>query len=350
MTAMKPVLEFYIDANIVLLLSFCIWRLAQMAMARGGLRHNYAHQLSLLKVALLATILSPAIAYIAVTLSQNLWPATPITLSDLAVAAYLRGDINIAAADFETYLNTRRRVLEILLGDGAGWLMAALGVLAMGAVWHLAGAIRSVLAVRRILAGGHLWRRTRHTDIYLSDTIAVPFATRSLVRRQVVLPSGLLTRSGDLRISLVHEFQHLRDGDVEWEIAFAFLKPFLFWNPAFFLWRGAFNELRELSCDQSVIVERRIAPRDYANCLLGFCDRRITDQGPKAIQVAFARSTARRRSWHAPAGSRRSTSAPTARRSSCTRWPRWRPGATTPVCGRRNRRSVRRSRPRRAVP
>lgn len=289
MTAMKPALDLFIDANILFFVAFCLWALVQSVIGRGVFRHNYPAQLRFMKIALLVTLASPGFAHLAVALGESLWPKTPITLSDIAVAAYLRGDIDLPAVQFEALLNSRGNLLERLFEGEAPLLSALLAVLVLGALAQAArigfSALRIVGAVRH----SYLWRRIGRVDIRLSDRVSVPFAARGLRRRYVVLPSTLVTQPRDLRYILAHELQHLRDGDVEWELAFELARPLMYWNPAFGLWKRSFDRLRELSCDQKVIRRNRIAARDYMECLLGFCERQVRHPLPRALHVAFFR-------------------------------------------------------------
>lgn len=290
MINMKPVLDFFIDANIVFLVTFGLWALVQFAISRSAARFDYAAQLRLLRVVMAVLVLSPLLALGVTLLGQRFWPETPTTLSDLAVAAYLNGSIALPAMEFEALLYSRSRLYETLTNGGFLWLPVLSAMLIIGAVIHAAMAIRAALHVRRAVDASYLWRRTRTTDIRLSDRVTIPFAARGLRRRHVVLPSDILTRPRDLRLVLAHEFQHLRQGDVEWELLFEFLRPLLFWNPVFVIWRRSFERLREFSCDQSVLNAGWVSPRAYADCLLRFCERRICAPLPRAVNVAFVRN------------------------------------------------------------
>ncbi|WP_371224096.1 M56 family metallopeptidase [Roseovarius sp. 2305UL8-3] len=291
MMAMQTVLDLFIYANILLVLAFGAWRLTQAVIARLGLQHDYRRQLTLLKAVLVLTLCSPLIAYFGTIISQTLYPNTPLTLHDMAIAAYLRGDIALPATEFEALLGTRDRVVNGVLNGTAPLAVLGLLVLGLGALYHLWRTIRSLMQVRQAIASGFLWRRTAHTDVLISDTVAVPFAARGLRRRYVVLPTHLLTHPSQFRMIIAHEFQHLRAGDVEWELAFEMLRPILYWNPAFYFWKRAFDGLRELSCDQQVMQTRRIDPHSYARCLLDYCERQISGPEPSALNVAFLRNT-----------------------------------------------------------
>jgi beta-lactamase regulating signal transducer with metallopeptidase domain len=289
MTAIRPALEFFVDANILFALAFLIWKVSQTLIARSRLRHDYAARLRLLKAALVVTVLSPILAQFAALAGRNFWPETPITVSDVAVAAYLRGDIALPAATFEALLNTRSRIFEALFSGDAVWPMIILGLATAGACVQAIRTAMSLAQIRATIVESHLWRRTARTDIRLSDTVGVPFVTRGLFRRHIVLPSSLVTHPRHMRYILAHECQHCREGDVEWELVFECFRPLMFWNPAFVLWKRDFDRLRELGCDQSVIARRDIPFRDYSRCLLDFCQRRVCGSWPTPMQVAFVR-------------------------------------------------------------
>ncbi len=275
MTATKQFLDVFIDVNVLLVLALVFWWAVRGMIQRTPLKSAYSRQLWLLKVILVCTALSPFLALFFARVNEALWPGYSMALSDVVVAAYLRGEIAMPAAEFEAWLNTRGNWTEALLHGNSPWLSAALAILAMGAAVVLFRMALAALCLHRTLSDSYLWRRTRSTDILLSDTVRVPFAARGLRRHYVVLPSSLLTDARGFRFALAHEFQHLRQGDVGWELVIEALRPLLFWNPAFHILKRQLDRLRELSCDQAVITEKGMSAHDYANCLLDFCESRI---------------------------------------------------------------------------
>ena len=293
MTAMKPVLDLVVDANVVLILAFCLWRLTQTVIVRSRLRTDYVLQLRLLRMVLVFVVLSPLLSYLAVSASQLFWPKAPITVSDLIVASYLRGEIAMPALQFEELLNLRNRLIETVLSGELPWLTGLLWLIGLGSCLLLVRSGVVILHVRSLVADSYVWRRTRSTDIRLSDTATVPFVARGIFRRHVVLPSRILMAPHDLRIVMAHEFEHIRQGDAEWELIFAFLRPFLFLNPAFLLWNRAFDRLRELNCDQVVLESLPVSPQEYARCLLDFCGRSANTRTASIINVSFVRTGSR---------------------------------------------------------
>lgn len=287
MTAVKPVLDVFIELNVVLGLSALIWLAARALLARTSMRYGFVAQLRMLKTLCICVVISPVLALCVTTAAGLIWPGRAVALGDIAVAAYLRGDIAIPAVQFETLLNTRERWLDYVLSGNHTMVTGVLSILALVSVALAFRAIRDAWAIRRTVRTSFLWRSSTKVDIRLSDRISVPFAVRGLRRRHVVLPSHLLTTPRELRFALAHEFQHLRAGDVEWELGFELLRPLLFWNPAFLVLKHQFDRLRELACDQSVVSRKGIDAKDYTSCLLDYCAHSVAINSPRVLHVAL---------------------------------------------------------------
>ncbi|MEM1386826.1 MAG: M56 family metallopeptidase [Pseudomonadota bacterium] len=290
MPRIETLIDLYIDANILLILAFVVWRVAMAIMRRSRLKHDFSAQLRLSEGAMLALMLSPLIA---LALSQGLgmvFPGQSLSAADLALAHFLDGRIAMDAERFEGLLGARQSFVAGLVGPGNTVTKVGAALLLSGAVLSALSLGRGALRLRRLLRQSYLWRRQGRVDIRLSDAIAVPFSTRSLSRRYVVVPTDMLGRGDELRIALAHEFQHLRRPDLESEVLTAFLRPLFFWNPVFVLWRRDLADLRELACDQRLLRERRVSPQAYAKCLLHVCRDAIArreDLHPAAPNVAL---------------------------------------------------------------
>ncbi|GAA6161187.1 hypothetical protein NBRC116589_33610 [Ruegeria sp. HU-ET01832] len=287
MTAVKPVLDVYLELNIVLGLAALIWMAARVALTKTPMQYGFVAQLRALKALCLCVLISPVLAVGIGALAAQTSSHGTVAIGDIAVAAYLRGEIAMPATQFEALLNTRERWVEILLSGAYPLVSAALSLLAVMAVVYLLRAVRDGIAIRQTIQNSFLWRRSAKVDIRLSDRITVPFAVRGLFRRHVVLPSHLLDTPRELRFALAHELQHVRAGDVEWELGFELLRPLLFWNPAYIALKYQFDRLRELACDQSVVSRRGIDARDYTNCLLDYCAKTISRGSPRVLNVAL---------------------------------------------------------------
>ena len=72
MTAVKPVLDAYLDLNVVLALSALIWLAARAALRPTVQRHNFIVQLRVLKALCLCVLLSPVLALTVTALSAQM--------------------------------------------------------------------------------------------------------------------------------------------------------------------------------------------------------------------------------------------------------------------------------------
>ena len=300
MIASEALLDTFINANILFCLAFLLWSAVRQIMQRIGLRHAYGTQLRLLNTIFLVIVAAPLIALAFTTLQSNGFAkGVSFNLSDQVVAYYLNGGFEMKASEFEELVLARDAfTLNIL--TGAGFLAKA--VIAAFVLGFVLGAIRlgySTLCLYRIVARSYAWRQFGRVRIRLSDRTLVPFSTRGLRNYYVVIPSHMLTSSEELRVSLAHEFQHIRQGDLEWEIALEALKPFFFLNPAYHAWKRQVEDLREFNCDNAVLSKGRIDVRAYCDTLLSVCqktlrrDRAFVIAVPKVTLVTADRSALR---------------------------------------------------------
>ncbi|WP_170374696.1 M56 family metallopeptidase [Ruegeria atlantica] len=287
MTAVKPVLDAYLELNLVLGLAALVWLAARGILSRTSFSHGFVAQLRALKALCLCVVLSPVLALGVSVLATHTPAKGTVAIGDIAVAAYLRGDIAMPATQFEALLNTRQRWVDVLFSGDHPVVLVILALLALAALIYTLRAFRDGLSIRETVNTSFLWRRSAKVDIRLSDRIAVPFAVRGLRRRHVVLPSHLLDSPHEMRFALAHELQHIRAGDVEWELGFELLRPLLFWNPAYLVLKYQFDRLRELACDQSVVARKGIDTQDYTSCLLDYCARTVVRGSPRVLNVAL---------------------------------------------------------------
>ena len=260
----------YIEVNALLIFTCLVWAVFARLLNIAGLAHAVTARLRLLRAVFLAVIVSPIFVAAVSTAMQAGYvaPENTVNLTDFVLSQYLQGRFEMNPADLERLLGFRGEVAQVLAGP-VGQGIAAF--LALGFAVFAARLVLSFVRLRRIIAESYVWRRIGRVELRLSDAVSVPFSTRGLRSRIVVLPSSMLAREADLKIALGHELQHLRQGDVEWEIALGVIQPFLFWNPAFHLWKRQVEELRELSCDRQVLMRRGYSVADYCDCLLRVC-------------------------------------------------------------------------------
>lgn len=271
MISLSGLFDAYLDVNILMAFACVLWTLTAWWLRRLGLGHAYTAQLRTLRLVFLAIVLSPLMVGGAMVLAEKvgLTFGQRINLADFIVAQYLQGRFEMDPAHLEVILGARR---QLAVGQApSGMSLALTVVFAAGFLLFVARLVASMWKLRRVLDSSFAWRRFGKLDLRLSDHTTVPFSTRSLRRRIVVLPSSMLAEPDDLRIAMGHELQHLRQRDVDWEIGMEFLRPFFFWNPAFYLWRRQVEELRELSCDRQVLDRKGYDVATYCQCLLRVC-------------------------------------------------------------------------------
>lgn len=276
MVPASAALDAFVNANILLIFSYGLWLIVRAALSQTRLRHAYSSQLLSLNAIFVTIALSPfVILAFGLLQTRGLSPAVNVNLSDLVVAYYLNGGFEMEATTVERLLVWREGFTTDVV-NMAGW--AAIGVTALFAVGVAISSLRliiSVFCLWRILSNSYSWRRFGRIRIRLSDQVLVPFSTRGLRNYYVVIPSHMLAQSKELKVSLAHEFQHLRQGDIEWEILLEALKPLFFLNPAYHAWKRQVEQLRELSCDARVLARGHIDLRSYCDTLLSVCQHAL---------------------------------------------------------------------------
>ncbi|PKP73089.1 MAG: hypothetical protein CVT84_15370 [Alphaproteobacteria bacterium HGW-Alphaproteobacteria-6] len=270
MTTVSALFDAYVDINLLLVLACGLS--AALGAGLGALRlgHLVSVQLRLMRLGFLAVLIGPVVLALA-PLRGAVAPAASVNLSDFVVSQYLQGRFEMSPGALQQLLGWRDMLHQTLLGAGSPAALAVLAVLAAGVALFAVRLIVSIARLRAMIGASYHWRRFGRLELRLSDTVLVPFSTRGLSRRYVVVPSSMLANDADLRIALGHELQHLRQRDVEWEIGLEMLKPLFFWNPAFHLWKRRMERLRELACDRQVVTRRGYAVAEYCQCLLRVC-------------------------------------------------------------------------------
>ncbi|MFK7762242.1 MAG: M56 family metallopeptidase [Roseobacter sp.] len=297
MIAAETLLDAFINANILFCVTFALWFLLRKVMGAFGIAHAHGAHLKLLNTIFVVVITAPIIAACFNGLqSAGVASEVNVNLSDLIVSHYLQGAFDMKASRLEGLILARDTFMINVMA-GSGWLPRL--IITMFAIGLCLGTFRLVLSgfcLRRIVLGSYKWRSLGRVDIRLSDTTMVPFSTRGFLRYHVVLPSHMLAQPAQLKVSLAHEFQHIRQGDLEWEILLEGLKPFFYLNPAFHAWKRHVEELREFSCDSAVLSRGYIDVHAYCDTLISVCQKSlkctqpVNTAVPKVTLVAPGRS------------------------------------------------------------
>ncbi len=299
MIAAETLLDAFINANILFCVTYAIWAVLRKLMGFWGISHVHGAHLKLLNTVFIAVVIAPVIAACFKLLqSTGIAAGVTVNLSDLVVSHYLNGGFEMKASRLESLLLARDTFMLNVM-TGTGWIsQLVISVFLIGFSLGARRLIKSMACLRRVVSSSYTWRSLGRVDIRLSDAISVPFSTRGLTRYHVVLPSHMLEHPEQLKVSLAHEFQHIRQGDLEWEILLEFLKPVFYLNPAFHAWKRKVEELREFHCDNVVLSRGHIDIQAYCDTLLSVCQRTLRRSQPldhalpKVTLVAAGRSKA----------------------------------------------------------
>jgi len=290
----EALLNAYIDLNLLLLVGAVIWLGLRRLLTRHGLGKAFLPQLKLLNRLTVLLVTAPLLA-----LGFTTWVFPhPPNISDMLVSQFLQGNVSLSATHFETIIGLREDLVRNLITQQAGWAHVLVLLFSLGAALCTLHVITSVLRLRSCLRDAFLWKRIGPVELLISDTATVAYSTRSLFRLYVVLPSALLLDTRDLRLTIAHELQHFRQRDIECEFLLETLRPLLFWNPAYFLWRSEVRTLREYACDQALMARPHFDARAYCECLIRACamaaqDRVFFSRRSPAVALVDRRETRR---------------------------------------------------------
>ncbi|MGC1428818.1 MAG: M56 family metallopeptidase [Albidovulum sp.] len=266
------IFDCFINANILFVVAFSLWRLARTGLDLVGLKHAYTTQLKLLNTVFLAIVFSPILILCVNALQQiGVGRTVNVNLSDMVVSHYLNGGFEMRATDVERLLTLRKSFAADVLNADSWVAVAFLGAFAFGVVVGMVRLVYSVICLNNIVSSSYAWRRFGRVRIRLSDRVLVPFSTRGIWNYYVVIPSGMIGNADEMKVSLAHEFQHLRQGDIQWEILLELLKPIFFLNPAYHAWKREVEDLRELACDSRVLTSGKVDIKSYCETLLSVC-------------------------------------------------------------------------------
>ncbi len=259
-------LSAFIDAQILLAVSFLLWLAVGRVMALSGVRLAPDARLKVLYLMLPMVLLAPfALGYGAALMPQQV---ASFNLTDMVVAQYLNGSYELRPTQFEALLSARQNFSDSLLTLNGPLAWSVVTGIAAGTLFFILRLISSILRLRQTISGGHVLHRHGKVSVIISDRVRVAFSTRGIRQQYVVLPFSLLNHPRDLRLVLAHEIQHMRQGDLNWEILLEILKPLFFWNPAFYGWKRQVERLRELACDAAVLERSQVDLRGYCDCLI----------------------------------------------------------------------------------
>lgn len=113
-----------------------------------------------------------------------------------------------------------------------------------------------------------LLKKNGKIRVYSHSEMTVPFSYWLPGQYNSFIPHNLLADQASFRISLLHEFQHHRQGDTKWLFSLMILKSFCFFNPFVHWLEKEISETQEFSCDENLLTKKNINDQDYIRCLV----------------------------------------------------------------------------------
>jgi len=163
---------------------------------------------------------------------------------------------------------------------------ALLLLLALGgfALFHGLSDFRKMYRIRNQSV---VLRSLHGVRILAHPTLGVPVSYWTPGTATVVIPEALVSRPLDLKMALAHELQHHRQNDTKWVYGIALLRVFCFPNPALRFWIRYLSELQEFACDETLVDQNKVKPRQYARCLLEVAETTLNQKGVPACATGL---------------------------------------------------------------
>lgn len=139
----------------------------------------------------------------------------------------------------------------------------------------------------------------RHVRVVLDDSTSSSPAVTGLLRPTLILPTCLLeslTRD-ELRFVLLHEFAHLRRGDLMINWLHVFVRALHWFNPLIWMATRRMDYEREAACDEFVLLRTRAdSGIEYGRTMLTVLECLSVSRVPSpAVGFASSRNTLKRR-------------------------------------------------------
>ncbi len=151
----------------------------------------------------------------------------------------------------------------------------------------LVALLRNTRALRRICEHSFLLRRQGKVFIYLSSRLHTPLCFRLPGRAVIVIPYAFSIRPDRLRMAVMHELQHHRQGDTAMAYALWILQRLCFLNPLAYLWTKQISDIQELACDEALIGRGKAESQAYARCLIEVAESALANDEIPACAAGF---------------------------------------------------------------
>ncbi|WP_371168984.1 M56 family metallopeptidase [Aliiroseovarius sp. 2305UL8-7] len=212
--------------------------------------------------------------------------ATSVNATDAIVAQYLKGNLSVSASEMSSLISMKTQFVDHIATGGSWPVMVLVAAFLTALIARSVYLLVNVSRISRAIQAGHVMRQSRRVRVVVSPEITVPFSTRGLWFYYVVLPENLYRDRDAMQMSIGHEMQHIRQGDVDAEVVLSLISPLVVLNPGFWFLSGRLRKLGELACDRAYLARRRFDAHGYSIRLLTIARRNRNTRGqPRAFGV-----------------------------------------------------------------
>lgn len=214
--------------------------------------------------------------------------ATSVNATDAIVAQYLKGNLSVSASEISALISVKTQLVDHIAAGGSYLVIALVATFLTALIGRSIYLAINVARISRSIRAGRVMRQSRRVRVVLSPEITVPYSTRGLWYYYVVLPENLYKDWDAMQMSIGHELQHIRQGDVDAEVILSLLSPLAVLNPGFWFLSGRLRKLGELACDRAYLARRGFDAHGYSIRLLKIARRnRNTGGQPRAFGVSL---------------------------------------------------------------
>jgi beta-lactamase regulating signal transducer with metallopeptidase domain len=212
--------------------------------------------------------------------------AASVNATDVIVSQVLKGNIGISAIEMNNLFQIKARVMEQLTTGRSFEAQLVIAAFLSAFILRSGYIGLNLWRVRRSIRQGRVLHRSRRMKLIMSPNISVPFSTRGLWFYYIVVPQSFNGDQMAMQMSLGHEMQHIRQGDVDAEVTMSLLSPLVVLNPGFWFLSSRLRKLGELACDRAYLARSGFDAHGYSLRLLTIARQSLTNRTqPTAMGV-----------------------------------------------------------------
>lgn len=146
--------------------------------------------------------------------------------------------------------------------------------------WAAYRLFKEISFLRSIVKASYQMRKKGKVYLLINSTVRMPFSFWFPGKYVTVIPESMVSDSDDFRVSVLHEFQHHRQGDTRFIHLMNVLRALCIWNPFVHLLSRHISETQELACDEKLLTQKKVSIHDYTICLLRAAKNAVSIEKP----------------------------------------------------------------------